>query len=224
MFYLLLALVCCRSSLQSQSRHHRSHRKYFKRLESNAQYGVVTPSAGLNVRSGPGTGYSKITALTCGTRVQILSSQNGWYKISYGSTTGWVSGSYISIESSGGSSGSGKVMTGFQTTGYYPDNSAMEGGYYDCFGNRLCTLQQYLSYSVAYVSLAVDPSVIPKKSIVHIDGYTRDGSPVKFWACDVGGAIKGKHVDICVANAKESYKVTKKGVTLTVYGTSSRPT
>ena len=220
MLSLLIALVCCRSG----NSHHRSHRKYFRKaIEANANYGVVSASSGLNVRNGPGTSYAKITALPYGTRVQILSSQGGWYKISYGSTTGWVSGDYLTIESGGGSEG-GKVITGFQTTGYYPDNSAMEGGYYDCFGNRLRTLQQYLSYSAAYVSLAVDPSVIPKKSIVHIDGYVRDGTPVKFWACDVGGAIKGKHVDICVANAKESYKVTKTGVTLTVYGTSSRPT
>ena len=99
----------------------------------------------------------------------------------------------------------------------------MEGGYNDCFGYPLCTLQQYYSYSVNYVSLAVDPSVIPKKSIVNIDGYTRDGSPVKFWACDVGGAIKNRHVVICVANEQESYKVTKNGVSLTVYGQSGRP-
>ncbi|EAY02093.1 3D domain containing protein [Trichomonas vaginalis G3] len=106
--------------------------------------------------------------------------------------------------------------TNYYTTGYYPDDSPMEGGYFDCLGNPLKTLQMYMAGSSNYVSLAVDKSIIPLRSVVNIDGYYRYGSPVVFWACDVGGAIKGKHVDICTANAREANKVTHRGVTIHV--------
>lgn len=63
--------------------------------------GKVTPADGLNVRQGPGTGYSKITALTQGTVVTVIGEQNGWYQIQYNGITGWVSGEYISKVSGG---------------------------------------------------------------------------------------------------------------------------
>ena len=186
-------------------------------IVANSQYGYVTPSDGLNIRSGPGTSYSKIGAIPCGERIEILSETNGWYKIKYNGNVGYVCADYVRID--GSSSGSGTRMTGFQITGYYPEDSEMEGGFYDCLGNKLATLQQFYAGTKAYCSIAVDKSVIPLKSIVNIDGY----SGVKFWACDVGGAIKGKHIDICVANKQESYKVTTTGKSITVYGTSSMP-
>lgn len=58
-------------------------------------YGKVTPSNGLNVRSGPGTGYSKIGALSYNTKVLIKEEKNGWGRISFNGKTGWVSLSYI---------------------------------------------------------------------------------------------------------------------------------
>ena len=163
--------------------------------------GKVTADV-LNVRSGPGTSYSRIGQLTNGQTVTIVSSSNGWYKIKYGDGVGYVSKDYVSTSTSGG-----KTITGVYTTGYYPDNSAMEGGYYDCLGNKLRTLQDYKDGS--YVSLAVDKTLIPLRSNVNIDGYKKNGKPIRFYACDVGGAIKGKHVDICCKNAAETYKVTK---------------
>jgi 3D (Asp-Asp-Asp) domain-containing protein len=117
----------------------------------------------------------------------------------------------------------GSVLKGFKLTGYYPDDSPMEGGYYDCLDNPLRTLQDYQKGKVSYVSIAVDKNVIPLKSIVNIDGFTCNGKPVKFWACDVGGAIKNYHIDICVANEAETYKVDKSGVTVTVYGKTNSP-
>ena len=208
MFALLFALAA------SVSRRHKVRRM------KNSEYGTVTASE-LNVRSGPGTSYSIITCIYKGAIVEIISESNGWYKVYYsGSNVGWVSGSYVT---KAGSS-SGTRMTDFYLTGYYPDDSPMEGGYFDCLGNDLSTLQQYLNYNAKYVSIAVDKTLIALKSIVHIDGFTRDGEPVKFWACDVGSAIKNKHIDICVANEQESYKVTKHGASITVYGVSARPT
>jgi cell wall-associated NlpC family hydrolase len=64
--------------------------------ESYAQeVGTVTASA-LNVRTGAGIDYSKITLVYKGDKVEILSSSNGWYNIRLSNgETGWASGDYI---------------------------------------------------------------------------------------------------------------------------------
>lgn len=51
----------------------------------------VTPSIGLNIRSGPGTSYGKVGAYSCGTVVEILAIQDGWGQ----TDKGWVSMSYL---------------------------------------------------------------------------------------------------------------------------------
>ncbi|MGI6113904.1 MAG: SH3 domain-containing protein [Mahellales bacterium] len=67
------------------------------------KYGIVTASA-LNVRSGAGTRNSRIGVLQKNTKVEILETVNGWYRIKSGSITGYVIDDYIKITNSGGSS------------------------------------------------------------------------------------------------------------------------
>lgn len=55
----------------------------------------VTPKIGLNVRSGPGTSYSRYGALVCGTVIQVKSIENGWASIDYNGKSAYVSASYI---------------------------------------------------------------------------------------------------------------------------------
>jgi len=50
----------------------------------------------VNVRSGPGTSYNKIFQLKRGQRVQALSSENGWIKLSVNNRIGWMFGKYLS--------------------------------------------------------------------------------------------------------------------------------
>lgn len=68
----------------------------------------VTPAIGLNVRTGPGTGYRKLGALICGTKVEVYSISNGWAQIRYSGQTAYISASYITKVNgaSGSSSGS----------------------------------------------------------------------------------------------------------------------
>lgn len=55
-------------------------------------------TAGLNVRSGAGTGYKKIGYLSKGTKVEIVTKlSNGWYKIKFNSSYGYVSGDYVKL-------------------------------------------------------------------------------------------------------------------------------
>ncbi len=56
--------------------------------------GLVTAGP-LNVRSGPGTGYDRVGSLKLGTQVTIHASVDGWYKITAGKVTGYVSADYV---------------------------------------------------------------------------------------------------------------------------------
>ena len=65
---------------------------------STQKTGKVTASA-LNVRIGAGTSYKVIGSLKNGSTVTIVETKNGWHKIKYGSSYGYVSSSYIKINS-----------------------------------------------------------------------------------------------------------------------------
>lgn len=72
--------------------------------------GIVTADA-LNVRSGAGTGYSRLGLLYSGNSVTILGSSKGWYKISYGNGVGYVSAEYVSTKGNDNNSDSGSSST-----------------------------------------------------------------------------------------------------------------
>ena len=58
--------------------------------ESMGKY-KVTPSIGVNIRSGPGTGYGKVEAYPMGTVVDVLEARDGWGR----TDKGWVSLAYL---------------------------------------------------------------------------------------------------------------------------------
>ncbi len=51
-----------------------------------------------NVRTGPDTSYSWMGQVLQGQRVQILGSQNGWYKIKHDSREGFIAGWLVDVE------------------------------------------------------------------------------------------------------------------------------
>ena len=62
----------------------------------------------VNFRKGPGTGYSVITSLNKGTKVGYISESNGWAKVNYNGTIGYMSANYIGdVDSNSGSGESG---------------------------------------------------------------------------------------------------------------------
>lgn len=63
--------------------------------EAEAKTYKVTPSIGLNVRTGPGTSYGKLGALPYGTEVSVTGISNGWATIQYSGKTAYVSAQYI---------------------------------------------------------------------------------------------------------------------------------
>lgn len=58
--------------------------------ESMGKY-KVTPSIGVNIRSGPGTSYGKVGAYPMGTVVDVLEARDGWGRTG----KGWVSLAYL---------------------------------------------------------------------------------------------------------------------------------
>lgn len=58
---------------------------------------VTTRSSGLNLRQGPGTGYSVIRSFPKGTQVEIYSTQGAWAYVSVGGYTGYMNNSYLSV-------------------------------------------------------------------------------------------------------------------------------
>lgn len=67
----------------------------------------ITPSIGVNVRSGPGTDYAKTGAYAKGTLVTVTKKQNNWGK----SSLGWFSLEYAELVDDGSSEVTGERVT-----------------------------------------------------------------------------------------------------------------
>ncbi len=82
----------------------------YVRLDNNSntvqasKNGIVTATA-LNVRSAGNTNSRIIGSLSKNAKVQIISTSNGWHKIKYNNTTGFVSAEYINTSSTNTNSG-----------------------------------------------------------------------------------------------------------------------
>ncbi len=79
---------------------------------STAQ-GYVTATTNVNVRSGPGTGYSKLGTLAKGTTVAKLGTSGSWTIIDYNDKQAYVSSDYLKAASSSDGSSGGSAQTGY---------------------------------------------------------------------------------------------------------------
>lgn len=59
-----------------------------------------TPTGSLNVRTGPGTNYSKIGQVSPGEELEVVQYDDaaGWYEIKLEGGTGWVTKQYVQIK------------------------------------------------------------------------------------------------------------------------------
>lgn len=80
---------------------------------SGASNAAVT-GGNINVRTGPGTGYSRVAIVGTGKRVSILCEENGWYKIGFDGKTGYILSAYLvpdggTVEGADNAGGAGEI-------------------------------------------------------------------------------------------------------------------
>ncbi|MDY7080131.1 MAG: SH3 domain-containing protein [Chloroflexota bacterium] len=56
---------------------------------------VVAGADGVNVRSGPGTSYTRLGYLEPGTQAELIGSHEGWWQITHDGAPAWVSGDWV---------------------------------------------------------------------------------------------------------------------------------
>jgi uncharacterized protein YraI len=99
----------------------------------------VTATA-LNLRSGPSTSDSIITSMPCGTTVDIVGGPTStWWNITYGSNTGWSSGTYLIDPTAFDPS---VCMPTMPDAGTMPDGGSLP--------IEVATMFQYARYGVGY--------------------------------------------------------------------------
>lgn len=87
-----------------------------------AESGTVWTTGNVNMRKGPGLGYSSIRSLSAGKKLSFDKTSTDdrgvkWYRIEYKGRTGWISSKYATEKKpSGGGSGSGSSSDGKVTT------------------------------------------------------------------------------------------------------------
>jgi len=67
-------------------------------VETTKSGKVNTPGMTLNVRSGPGTSFTIIGMLNHNDKITITGESSGWYKLTFGGKTGYVSAAFVILD------------------------------------------------------------------------------------------------------------------------------
>lgn len=107
------------------------HKDYLDVLtKENAElgYGKVTGSR-VNIRSGPSTGHRIVNGASMGSMCYIIGLNEGWYKVIYGNTIGYIRSDYVELTEcpyeNQASSNSPKFFHHGKSTGTVPSPSAI---------------------------------------------------------------------------------------------------
>ena len=187
--------------------------------QSESTYVKVTADA-LNVRTGPGTGYSEGAYLAKGRCVKVVSVQSGWYQIEQG----YVSAAYVEetdyTPAAASSKGQELANIALQYVGYsYVYGGASPRVGFDCSGlvqyacaqlgysiNRTASAQLQNGVTVSWDELAPGdlvffkkPGSTTSKPVTHVGMYIGSGQFVH--ASDYG-------VGVIVSNLSDAYYTT----------------
>ena len=174
----------------------------------------------LNIRSGPGTGYSKVGSLAKGRCVKVVSVQSGWYQIEQG----YVSAAYVEetdyTPAAASSKGQELANIALQYVGYsYVYGGASPRVGFDCSGlvqyacaqlgysiNRTASAKLQNGVTVSWDELAPGdlvffkkPGSTTSKPVTHVGMYIGSGQFVH--ASDYG-------VGVIVSNLSDAYYTT----------------
>ena len=106
---LLLTLVACSKDTGSDANSDAKQKEPLIKTTTPSSTVVTTTTTSafpiyyvtadpLNVRSGPKASSTKLGELAYGTPVEILGTENGWYRISYEGVRAYISAQYVSPE------------------------------------------------------------------------------------------------------------------------------
>ena len=175
--------------------------QYIKKSASSASEPTVATSYGprwvggqvvtLNVRSGPGTNYSKIGGLTALTPVTVVDKSGDWAKIVFNGDYGWVAAEYLDIQlptlasRSGGGSVDGIRLAEYASSDKFLGIPYKNGGAslsgFDCSGFVMYVYNQFgvslphQSKSQYSYGVAVDKANLAPGDIVFFTGTSGSG-------------------------------------------------
>ena len=151
----------------------------------------VTATTSVNVRAGAGNGYKVVTVLKKGQVVAKTGSSGNWTKVTANGKTGYVYNKYLTSGGSTTTNASKKPSASTSSTG----SKTYMGNYKLTFYAGDSTTASGRTPRVNH-TIAADTSVLPMYTKVYIEGWGT------YTVEDRGGAIKGKRIDIFVANNK----------------------
>lgn len=96
------------------------------RAPSTAPNATVTGGSTVNVRTGPGTDYKRVTMVAEGKRVAVLKQEGGWYQVSFDNQTGYIMGDYLTVD--GGASAKTETPAKPATVDKSVGNATVTGG------------------------------------------------------------------------------------------------
>ena len=172
---------------------HANHLKTAARENVELGYGRVNGSR-VNIRSGPGTGYPVLTQAVSGDKAYTIGINDGWYKVIYGNTIGYIRSDYLDLTEipyeNRGSVNTPLFFRGGKSTGVTPSPSALNGGSTSTLRQKLvATAKQYIG--VPYLWGGTTPSGFDCSGYVQyvyrLHGISLPRTSVQQWT--VGTAI-----------------------------------
>ncbi|MCR8744062.1 SH3 domain-containing protein [Romboutsia lituseburensis] len=202
--------------------------------------GSVTASK-LNIRKGPSTENDKIGSLEKGKAIEILETENNWFKIKLENKKteefGWVSSEHIFTESQKIKEEKQKALdaqntvknntivsnvSSNQSSDTLSNTNSNEENTSSSTNGRTLTVNAsaYSGHTITatgttpkWGTIAVDPSVIPYGTKVYIPMFDK-----VFIAEDCGGAIKGNKIDIFMNSEQECVNFGRKNIEIKILG------
>lgn len=159
-------------------------------------------SGPLNVRSGPGTSYTRVGSLKVGTTVTVIGKSGQWYQIKYANLTGYVHSDYVTLmeELSSSPAGQAAAALAISLIGSRYVYGAEGPTTFDCSGLAYYIYKQ-LGYTIARGSSSqyknsgrfVPLSEMEPGDLIYFFDPKYDGS---------GGTLPTTHMGIYVGNGR----------------------